>query len=100
MLNKINKLGEGTYGQVYKGRHKETGDLVAIKKIRMEREKEGFPITAIREINILKTLKHKNIVNLINVHTTEEKTNFYMVFEYMDHGIFFFFLKIFKIWLV
>jgi hypothetical protein len=87
---KMDLLGQGTYGQVYKARHIETGDLVAIKKIRMEKEKEGFPITAIREINILKTLKHKNIVELKNVHTTDENDDFFMVFEYVDHGFFLF----------
>jgi serine/threonine protein kinase len=84
---KVNKkIKKGTYGQVYKARNIETGDLVAIKKIKMDKEKEGVPITSIREINILKTLKHPNIVNLIDVISVELKPNFYMVFEFVDHG--------------
>ena len=59
---KLEKLGEGTYGVVYKGNHKETGELVAIKKIRLEKEDDGVPSTAIREISLLKNLKHPNIV--------------------------------------
>lgn len=59
---KFEKLGEGTYGVVYKGKHKETGELVAIKKIRLEKEDDGVPSTAIREISLLKNLKHPNIV--------------------------------------
>lgn len=59
---KLEKLGEGTYGVVYKGKHKETGELVAIKKIRLEKEDDGVPSTAIREISLLKNLKHPNIV--------------------------------------
>lgn len=57
------QIGEGTYGKVYKGTDS-SGQKVALKMIRMENEKEGFPITAIREIKLLSTLKHDNIVNL------------------------------------
>lgn len=52
----------GTYGVVYKGRHKTTGQIVAMKKIRLESEEEGVPSTAIREISLLKELRHPNIV--------------------------------------
>ena len=51
---KIDKVGEGTYGVVYKCRNKESQELVALKKIRLENEDEGIPSTAIREISILK----------------------------------------------
>uniref|UniRef100_A0A286Y005 Protein kinase domain-containing protein n=1 Tax=Cavia porcellus TaxID=10141 RepID=A0A286Y005_CAVPO len=61
---KIEKIGEGTYGVVYKGRHKTTGQVVAMKKIRLESEEEGVPSTAIREISLLKELRHPNIVIL------------------------------------
>ncbi len=52
----------GTYGVVYKARHKVTGEVVALKKIRLESEDEGVPSTAIREISVLKELQHPNIV--------------------------------------
>ena len=52
----------GTYGVVYKGRNKKTGEIVALKKIRMESEEEGVPSTTIREISLLKELDHPNIV--------------------------------------
>jgi CTD kinase subunit alpha len=62
------QVGVGTYGTVFSARHKETDTLVAMKKIKMERsEREGFPITAIREIRILNALKHDNIVELKEV---------------------------------
>ena len=64
---KIDKVGEGTYGVVYKCQNKETNELVALKKIRLENEDEGIPSTAIREISILKQLKHPNIVNLLDL---------------------------------
>ena len=59
---KIEKIGEGTYGVVFKARNKITGKLAALKKIRLDSEDEGVPSTAIREISLLKELKHPNIV--------------------------------------
>jgi serine/threonine protein kinase len=53
---RICHLGQGTYGEVFKAKDKETGEVVAVKKIKMENEKEGFPITAVREIKILSKL--------------------------------------------
>lgn len=50
--------------QVYLARDNRTNELVALKKIRMDNEKEGFPITAIREIKLLKNLHHDNVINL------------------------------------
>jgi len=69
-LNKykrLEKLGEGTYGVVYKAQNIETLEYVAIKKIRLEKEDDGVPSTAIREISLLKNLKHPNIVELKEV---------------------------------
>lgn len=56
------KIGEGTYGVVYKARNRDDGTVVALKKIRLEHEDEGVPSTAIREISILKELNHPAIV--------------------------------------
>jgi cyclin-dependent kinase len=61
---KLEKLGEGTFGVVYKARDRESGEDVAVKKIRLESEDEGVPCTAIREISVLKELNHPNIVRL------------------------------------
>lgn len=58
----IQKIGEGTYGIVYKARDEATQQIVAMKKIRLESEEEGIPSTAIREVSILKELTHENIV--------------------------------------
>ena len=92
----ITQIGEGTYGQVYKARDRESGELMALKKVRLENEKEGFPITAIREIKILRQLCHPNIVNLCEIITDkadaasfrQDKGAFYLVFDYMDHDLF------------
>ena len=57
------KIGEGTYGVVYKAEDNlHNKRLVALKKIRLESEEEGIPSTAIREVSILRELKHENIV--------------------------------------
>lgn len=58
------KLGEGTFGIVSKARSKRSGKIVALKKILMHNEKEGFPITALREVKLLKMLSHPNILHL------------------------------------
>lgn len=59
---KMERLGEGTYGIVYKCKDSMTGDILALKKIRLEKEDDGVPSTAIREISLLKGIKHPNIV--------------------------------------
>jgi cyclin-dependent kinase 12/13 len=78
-----------------------TGEIVALKKIRMDNEREGFPITAIREIKILKKLHHENVIQLKEIVTSpgrdrddqgkpdnnKYKGGIYMVFEYMDHDL-------------
>jgi len=61
---KVEKIGEGTYGVVYKARDKVTNETIALKKIRLEQEDEGVPSTAIREISLLKEMQHGNIVRL------------------------------------
>ena len=60
--DKLEKIGEGTYGYVYKARNNQTQQIVALKKIKLENEDEGVPSTAMREISILKELSHPNIV--------------------------------------
>lgn len=82
---KMEKIGEGTYGVVYKARDLTTKDhrIVALKKIRLEAEDEGVPSTAIREISLLKEMNDPNIVRLLNiVHADGHKL--YLVFEYLD----------------
>lgn len=79
---KLEKVGEGTYGIVYKARDLLTGETVALKKIRLEAEDEGIPGTAIREIALLKELQHPNIVRLYDVVHTEKKLT--LVFEFLD----------------
>ena len=62
---KVEKIGEGTYGVVYRARDRLTGQIIALKKIRLEQEEEGVPSTAIREISLLKELQHNNVVRQV-----------------------------------
>lgn len=78
-------VGSGTYGKVFKAIHVYTKDLVALKKIRMEGEKDGFPVTAVREIKLLQSLKHDNVVCLQEVMV--EHNDCFMVFEYLSHDL-------------
>ena len=70
--------------QVFKGRNRQTGEMVALKEIHLDSE-EGTPSTAIREISLMKELKHENIVGLHDVIHTENKLM--LVFEYMDRDL-------------
>lgn len=63
----MEKIGEGTYGVVYKARDRLTNETIALKKIRLEQEDEGVPSTAIREISLLKEMQHGNIVRSCSV---------------------------------
>ncbi|XP_063085513.1 cyclin-dependent kinase-like 4 isoform X2 [Cavia porcellus] len=82
---KLAKIGEGSYGAVFKCRNKSSGQVVAIKKFM---ESEDDPVVkkiALREIRMLKQLKHPNLVNLIEVFRRKRKMH--LVFEYCDHTL-------------
>lgn len=88
------RVGKGTFGEVYKAVERAAPHgVVALKKVIMEDEKEGFPITALREIMMLKRLEHPNVVRLKEVvcsrpsPTNQMKGNVFMVFEYMEHDL-------------
>ena len=82
---KLEKIGEGTYGVVYKAKDRVTNQIIALKRIRLEAEDEGIPSTAIREISLLRELRHPNIVRLYDVVHTERKLT--LVFEYLDQDL-------------
>jgi len=62
---KKEKLGEGTFGVVYRAIDRLSGDMVALKKVRVDAWEEGMPATALREISVLKEIEHENIVGCV-----------------------------------
>lgn len=78
-------VGEGSYGMVLKCRQKETGQLVAIKKFLESEDDKQVKKIALREIKMLKQLRHENLVNLIEVF--RKKNRLFLVFEFVDHTV-------------
>lgn len=71
---RLNQIEEGSYGVVFRARDRQTGDVVALKKLKLDEEKYGFPITALREINALIACKHENVVGIREVVVGETLT--------------------------
>lgn len=78
----MNRIEEGTYGVVYRAKDKKTDEIVALKRLKMEKEKEGFPITSLREINTILKAQHPNIVT---VRVRQQCSLLQMYFNNMLH---------------
>lgn len=86
-FEKIDKIGQGTYSNVYKARDTSTGMIVALKKVRFDNlEPESVKFMA-REILILRRLDHPNVVKLQGLVTSRMSCSLYLVFEYMEHDL-------------
>lgn len=95
-FEELEQIGEGAYGDVLMGRDKVSNEIVALKKVKMDQEKEGFPTTSIRELKMLRSLRHENIVRLKEIVTGQngsgskamkDRHEIYMVFEYVDNDL-------------
>mmetsp|Transcript_17726 Transcript_17726/g.33895 ORF Transcript_17726/g.33895 Transcript_17726/m.33895 type:complete len:564 (-) Transcript_17726:609-2300(-) len=86
-FQKVEKIGQGTYSSVYKAIDKTDGRVVALKKVRADAMDEDSISFLCREINILRSLDHPNIMKLLNVATTSEKATIFLVFEYLEHDL-------------
>ena len=85
---KLGEIGRGTYGTVYKARNVSTREIVALKRVVLHHEnRDGFPVTSIREIKLLKSLKHKNIVKLLEIVVGTRRESVMLVFEYAEHDM-------------
>lgn len=85
-FERLNTINEGTYGIVSRAKDKKTGEIVALKKVKMENEREGFPLTSLREINILLSFHHPSIVDVKEIVVGSGDST-YMVMEYMEHDL-------------
>ncbi|XP_018014773.1 cyclin-dependent kinase 11B isoform X2 [Hyalella azteca] len=83
----LNRIAEGTYGVVYRAREKCNGTIVALKRLKMEKEKEGFPITSLREINTLLKGQHCNIVTVREIVVGSNMDKIYIVMDYVEHDL-------------
>lgn len=73
---RLNQIEEGSYGVVFRARDKQTGDIVALKKLKLDEEKQGFPITALREVNALMACRHQNVVGIREVVVGDTLTQY------------------------
>ena len=80
-------MGEGTYGVVYRARDTKSGEIVALKRVRMEEEKDGLPVSSLREINLLLNLRHRNIVELKEVVVGQRLDSIFLVMEYCEQDL-------------
>ena len=86
IYERILQVGEGTYGKVYKAKNLTTNKLVALKKLRLQNEKEGFPITSIREIKLLQNFNDMNVSTVKEIMVESSRT-IYMIFDYFDNDL-------------
>jgi cell division cycle 2-like protein len=86
--NCLNKIDEGTFGIVYRAQEKRTGDICALKRLKLERERDGFPVTSLREVNLLLMCRdHPNVVNVKEIVVGNHMDKVYLVMEYVEHDL-------------
>eukprot|EP00931_Biecheleriopsis_adriatica_P119541 TRINITY_DN94773_c0_g1_i1.p1 TRINITY_DN94773_c0_g1~~TRINITY_DN94773_c0_g1_i1.p1 ORF type:complete len:415 (+),score=71.43 TRINITY_DN94773_c0_g1_i1:50-1246(+) len=86
---KLNRIDEGTYGVVYRACDTETGEVVALKQLKIGavKSEEGFPISSLRELSILLEIRHPNVVRCREVATGSTASHIFMVMEYVEHEL-------------
>ena len=93
VYERLDAIGEGQYGSVFSGRDRASGSLVALKKVNLASEREGFPTTACREVLILSSLEHAHVVRLVEVVSARPcsanafRGSIFLVLEYADHDL-------------
>ncbi|KAF8983349.1 hypothetical protein BGZ46_010471 [Entomortierella lignicola] len=84
---KLNRISEGTYGVVYRAKDRVTGEIVALKKLKLDQEKNGFPITSLREVYTLLLAKHPHIVNVREIVVGDKLTQIFIVMDFIEHDL-------------
>ncbi|KAF2852796.1 kinase-like protein [Plenodomus tracheiphilus IPT5] len=83
----LNHIEEGSYGWVSRARSITTGEIVALKKVKMDYNQDGFPISALREISILQKARHANIVDLKEILAGDDPQECTLVMEFLEHDL-------------
>ncbi|OAL43594.1 Pkinase-domain-containing protein [Pyrenochaeta sp. DS3sAY3a] len=83
----LNHIEEGSYGWVSRARDTTTGEVVALKKVKMDYKEDGFPISALREITILQRARHKHVVALKEILQGADPTECLLVLEFVEHDL-------------
>ncbi|MCJ1296178.1 hypothetical protein MMC34_007744 [Xylographa carneopallida] len=86
-FEKLNHIEEGSYGWVSRAREIATGEVVALKKLKMDNSNDGFPVTGLREIQTLMESRHENIVNLREVVMGDSMTDVFLVMDFLEHDL-------------
>ncbi|KAJ9473672.1 hypothetical protein DIPPA_17080 [Diplonema papillatum] len=83
------EIGEGSYGSVYEAEERATRRRVALKRIKIDKkyDKEGVPQSALREIQVLRLMRHENVVRLLDVAVAEAADSLHLVFELCEHDL-------------
>lgn len=84
---RLNFIDEGTYGRVFRARDRSSGDIYALKQVKLAGEREGFPLTALREVSTLLSLRHENVVHVREVVVGATMDKVYMVMEFAEHDV-------------
>ncbi len=87
---KLDKLGEGTYGSVYRARDRASGAIVALKRIKLSSagfDRDGMPLTSLREMGLLRRLRHPNVVVLQEVAVGTRLDSVFLVFELCEYEL-------------
>lgn len=83
----LNRIEEGSYGVVSRAHHKQTGEIVALKQLKFEKESLGFPITSLREVQVLMEARHPHIVELKEMVVGDTINHVYLVMEFVEHDL-------------
>ncbi|KAF2843128.1 serine/threonine protein kinase, CMGC family, CDC2/CDK subfamily [Patellaria atrata CBS 101060] len=86
-FERLNHIEEGSYGWVSRARETATGEIVALKKLKMDNTGDGFPVTALREIQTLKASRHRHVVDLREIVVGETLQDVFLVMEFLEHDL-------------
>lgn len=86
-FERLNRIEEGSYGIVSRARNRTTGEIVALKQLKLDKEKQGFPITSLREIHTLLEARHPHIVELKELVVGETLSQVYLVMEFVENDL-------------